>query len=182
MLANRITQAIEIIQHGGIIVYSTDTILGLGCDPNNKEAVEKIIWLKRRDPDKGLILLVKNIEEALKYSKPLTSQQLEKIHTQSPKKPTTWLLPVNDETPCWIKGKYNRIAMRITQHNIAKKLCSSIGAIVSTSANLSNYPTIKTQHHVRSWFGPYIDYVIIGAVGTGQPSEIYDLVSNKIVR
>ena len=182
MLANRISQAIEIVRQGGVIVYSTDTVLGLGCDPNNQIAVEKILWLKQRSVDKGLIFLVTGLNEMENFSKTLSTSQHEKINSSIDSKPTTWLLPANNKSPPWITGKQSSIAIRITQHRIAKQLCSAVGAIVSTSANISKYPTIQNEQQIRSWFGPYIDYVILGPPGTGQPSEIRDLITGKVVR
>lgn len=182
MLANRISQAVEIIRQGGVIVYSTDTVLGLGCDPNNQIAVEKILWLKHRSVDKGLILLVTSFNEMEKFSEALPTSQHEKINSAKESEPTTWLLPANNRSPPWITGKQSSIAIRITRHSIAKKLCSAVGAIVSTSANISKYPTIQNEQQIRSWFGSHIDYVILGPPGTGQPSEIRDVVTGKVVR
>lgn len=182
MLANRVSQAIDIIRQGGVIVYSTDTVLGLGCDPNNQIAVEKILWLKHRSVDKGLILLVASLKEVEKYSEALSTSQHEKINSINNSKPTTWLLPANNKSPPWITGKQSTIAIRISQHSTAKQLCSAVGAIVSTSANISKYPTIQNEQQIRSWFGPYIDYVILGPPGTGQPSEIRDVVTGKVIR
>ena len=182
MLTNRISQAIEIVRQGGVIVYTTDTVLGLGCDPHNHSATEKILWLKHRSVDKGLILLVASLDEMEKYSQPLSKSQYKKIISTLNNKPTTWLVPASKNTPPWITGKQNSVAIRISQHDITKELCSAVGAIVSTSANISEYPTIENEQQIRSWFGPYIDYVILGSPGTGQPSEICDVVTGKIIR
>ncbi len=182
MLANRISQAIEIVRQGGIIVYSTDTIVGLGCDPYNQNAVEKILWLKRRSVGKGLILLVANLNEGIKFSKPLSKLHYEKINSRIGKKPTTWLLPINNSVPSWIIGNHSRVAIRVIQNGLAEKLCSAVGVIVSTSANIAKYPPIENEAQARNWFGPFVDYVIMGPPGTGEPSEVCDLVSGQILR
>ena len=182
MLANQISQAIAIVQQGGVIAYSTETILGLGCDPNNRRAVERLLWLKQRSINKGLVILVASVDALKEHSQPLSPSQYAKITSRLSKAPTTWVLPAHRSTPIWIMGNHGHIAIRITQHTIASKLCASTGAIVSTSANYSDYPTAINSQQLREWFGPYLDYVIIGAPGTGVPSEIRDLVSGEILR
>ncbi len=182
MLANQLSQAATIIQQGGVIAYSTDTVLGLGCDPNNQTAVEKILWLKHRSIEKGLILLIESVHALEGYSEPLSTKQTSEILSTSSTTPTTWLLPAQRLTPVWITGAHDRVAIRITQHPIASKLCKILGAVVSTSANFSDYPIAVNAKQLRDWFGPYLDYVIIGTPGTGVPSEIRDLISGKILR
>ena len=180
MLTNQISEAVAIIQHGGVIAYSTDTILGLGCDPNNRSAIKRVLWLKQRSIEKGLILLVENLEALQQFSQPLTATQCADIVSTA--SATTWLLPAHDSIPKWITGKHDRVAIRITQHPIANQICKAAGAIVSTSANFSNDKQLDKHCDLRSWFGPYLDYVIIGAPGSGFPSEVRDLVSGEILR
>lgn len=182
MLANQLSQATAIIQHGGVIAYSTDTVLGLGCDPNHRNAVERILWLKQRGIEKGLILLVANANAMEKFSQPLSNEQRSTITAVSPTTPISWLVPARHSAPAWLTGEHDRVAMRISQHPLTNKLCESVGAIVSTSANFSNYPNADNAQQLRDWFGPYLDYVIIGEAGTGMPSEIRDLIYGKLLR
>lgn len=180
MLANQLSQAAAVIQHGGVVAYSTDTIIGLGCDPYNRSAVECVLWLKQRSIEKGLILLTEGLDGLKDFSQPLTSSQCSKI--TSTRAPTTWLLPKSSSTPVWITGIHASVAMRVTQHPIASQLCKSTEAIVSTSANFSDYPTATNQQQLKDWFGPHLDYVIIDATGTGLPSEVRDLISGETLR
>ncbi len=182
VLANQLSQAAAIIQQGGVIAYSTDTILGLGCDPQNRTAVERVLWLKQRGVEKGLILLMEDPAVVEQYSQPLSNQQYAEISSPVSQLPVTWLLPAQHAAPDWITGGQDRVALRITSHPIARGLCARLGAIVSTSANFSNYPVATDARQIRTWFGPHLDYVIIGASGTGAPSEIRDLRSGRILR
>lgn len=179
MLANQISQAKTIIQHGGIIAYSTETVLGLGCDPNNEQAVKKILWLKSRAVTNGLIILVDSIESLKKYTKPLSREQHTTITST---KNTTWLIPANSNAPYWIVGEHNNIAIRITNHSTSKPLSCAAHGIVSTSANISSYKILQDQTEIRDWFGPHVDYMIIGESGSNTPSEIRNLLSGEKLR
>ena len=181
VFANQISQAVSIVRHGGVIAYSTDTVLGLGCDPGHRGAVERILWLKQRSMDKGLIVLVADVHALKQYSQSLTASQYESISSATPT-PRTWLVPAKRSLPVWLTGTHARMALRISRHPLANQLCVSNGAIVSTSANFSGYPSALDHPALRKWFGPHLDYVIIGPKGTGAPSEIHDLISGKILR
>ncbi len=179
MFANQIAQATAILRSGGIIAYSTETVLGLGCDPNNENAVNRILWLKNRAVEKGLILIVADIQAMQQHTQALSEAQIKRIASTEN---TTWLVPARTDTPKWIVGKFENLAIRITTHPTALKLCASNQSITSTSANISGYKTLNSRQEIRDWFGPHVDYVIIGKPGTGIPSEIQDLLSGEKLR
>jgi L-threonylcarbamoyladenylate synthase len=179
VLANQVSQAIAIVNHGGVIAYSTETVLGLGCDPSNEDAVNRILWLKNRAVENGLILLVANIDAIQQHTHTLSETQNKRIASTMN---TTWLAPPRADTPKWVVGKSKKVAVRITTHTIALKLCASIQGIISTSANISGYKTLINRQEIREWFGPHVDYVIIGKPGTGIPSKIKDLLSGETLR
>ncbi len=177
-----ILQAANILQQGGVIAYATDTVLGLGCDPHNRTAVDKVLWLKQRSPDKGLILLVEDLEAMQQLTGPLSAKQRLEITATDTHSPTTWVVPANDSVPAWITGMHEGVAVRIPQHDVARALCQAGGAIVSTSANLSTHPVATTSRELRDWFGPHLDYVLPGPPGTGVPSEVRALMGAKVYR
>lgn len=179
MLANHITQAQVILQHGGVLAYSTETVLGLGCNPNNQDATNKILWLKNRAVENGLIVVVENVESLQHYSQTLNQEQ---ITTISKTEKTTWLLPANDSVPNWVTGSHDKVAVRITNHPIAGLLSTSTNGIISTSANISSYKTLASQNEVREWFGPHVDYIVIGEMGSEKPSQIKDLLTGEVIR
>ena len=179
MLAHRISQAKAILHHGGVIAYSTETVLGLGCDPYNQNAVNRIVWLKNRAVESGLIVLVDSIETLQKYTKALTEKQITAINKAEL---TSWLLPANDRVPSWIMGAHDKVAVRITDHPTASPLSNAADGIVSTSANISCYKTLTSQSEVRDWFGPHIDYILINRFGSGIPSKICDLLTGEELR
>jgi len=175
-------KAEKIIHNGGIIAYPTEAVFGLGCDPLNFNAVEKICSLKNRQLSQGLILIVSSLDQAKPYTS-ATKTQLKKILSKT-KRPTTWLLPASQECPLWIRGKHNSVAIRHIHHPIAKRLCQQSGsALVSTSANLSGRPSLKKAREVQRVFGSAIDMIIYGNTGKQLfTSEIRDLASGRKLR
>lgn len=182
MLSNAIEQAASIIKHGGVIAYATDTVLGLGCDPHCREAVDRVLWLKQRSADKGLILLVENTDAMEPYTGPLNAVQRLEIRSAQNDTPTTWVVAALEQVPVWITGSYDSVALRIPRHATAGALCRAAGTIVSTSANVSSYPVLSHSQGLRDWFGPHLDYVLTGPVGTGVPSEVRELMGVKVYR
>lgn len=182
MLSHRLQQARTVIERGGIIAYSTDTVLGLGCDPDCRAAVEKILWLKQRGTEKGLILLTENIETLQALACPLDARQRQQVTESLAGPPTTWVLPARDTVPAWITGAHDSVAVRIPQHPVASGLCAVAGTLVSTSANVSGYPTATSARQLADWFGPHLDYVILGPAGTGVASEVRELMGTKVHR
>lgn len=179
MLDRHVSQAHTILRHGGVIAYSTETVLGLGCNPYNQEAVNRILWLKNRAVESGLIVLVNNIEILQKYSQALTQ---ENITTLTATENTSWLLPASNTVPNWITGAHSKVAVRITDHPLAGPLSSATEGIVSTSANISSYKTLTSQSEIRDWFGPHVDYILTNRSGSGEPSNICDLLTGEKLR
>ena len=140
------------------------------------------MWLKCRGVEKGLIVLAADLDVVQTFSQPLSTSQTATITSAATEKPITWLLPAKPSTPDWVTGEHDRIAIRLTRHPVTDELCRSNGAIISTSANLSGYPVATSRRQLRSWFGPYLDYVITRPPGSGVPSEIRDLISGEVLR
>lgn len=179
MLKNQLSQAQNILRHGGVIAYSTETVLGLGCDPYNQSAVNRICWLKNRAAENGLIIVVNDLETMQQHSQPLTDEQIQKV---SASKNTTWLVPRSKTVPDWVAGTHEKVAVRITGHSIAGPLSSATNGIISTSANISSYKTLASQTEIRDWFGPHVDYMFIGEAGSEQSSSICDLLTGEKLR
>src|SRR3990167_4516311 len=125
----------KVLQQQGVIAYPTEAVYGLGCDPFSELAVKKILKLKKRDINKGLILIASNWKQIENLIQPIPDEKLSQVMQTWPG-PVTWLFPASDEVPRWISGAHSTIALRITAHPIAKALCEKWnGPIVSTSAN-----------------------------------------------
>ncbi|OZB81712.1 MAG: tRNA threonylcarbamoyladenosine biosynthesis protein RimN, partial [Halothiobacillus sp. 13-55-253] len=113
----RLRQTGQILSQGGVIAYPTEAVFGLGCDPLDAIAVERILTLKQRDWRKGLILLAANLEQLHPWIS-LSPEELAKISAHWPG-PATWVVPASQNTPDWITGGRDEVAVRVTAHPVA---------------------------------------------------------------
>lgn len=175
--------AVRTLRGGGIIAYPTEGVWGLGCDPYQADAVLRLLQLKRRPVDKGLILIAADFEQLRPFVEELEPARLRQIRASWPG-PVTWLLPSRAQTPWWLRGAHDTIAVRVTAHPLAAALCSAAGsALVSTSANISQRAPAKSALRIQSIFGERVDYALHGAIGgRGKPSEIRDARTGAVIR
>ncbi len=175
-------RAAQIVRAGGIIAYPTEAVYGLGCAPDNELAVLRLLAIKHRSIDKGLILIAADFEQLTPYIGNISTAIHQKIDTTWPG-PVTWLLPKAEHTPNWLCGKHDKIAVRVTAHPIAAALCRCCGsALVSTSANLDGRPPARSSLAVRRKLAG-VDMIVHGATGgLAQPSRIIDALSDTLIR
>ena len=169
----RLREAARVIHNGGIVACPTEAVYGLSCDPLNPRAVMRLLALKRRPVEKGLILLASDIEQLRPFAS-LADDGMEQVHNSWPG-PVTWLLPARAGLPYWIKGRHDTVACRVTAHPLAARLCEVAGhALISTSANRAGRPPARSpvQVHLRC---PGTDAVLCGKLGRlKQPTPIRD--------
>ncbi len=168
---------------GGVIAYPTEYCFGLGCDPSNQNAVQRILDIKRRSVDQGLIMIAANLVQVNAYADVQASPLSEEILASWPG-PFTWTLPTLENVPNWVKGKHDSIAMRVTAHKLSSQLCHKYGgAIISTSANRHAQPALLSAATVAHVMGEEVDYIIDASVGGAkQASQIKDGISGAILR
>lgn len=171
---------INTFQSGGVIAYPTEAIYGFGCDPANEQAVLKLLSIKKRSIDKGLILVASHFSQVEKYLKPV-SEENQKFTLPSE---TTYIFPALDTAPKWLTGSFDSLAIRISKHPLVSELCSTFdSALVSTSANYSGEDPAKTSNEVAVIFKDTIDGILDGEVGNAsKPSTIFDIATGKVVR
>ena len=179
----RLQSAVHVLQQGGVVACPTEAVWGLSCDPDNPEAVDRLLALKQRPLHKGLILVAADTDQVAALLQGLTSAQHGKLALSWPG-PTTWLLPHNSLVPAWIHGGRETVAVRVTAHPVMSALCRSWGGpLVSTSANPTGSQPSRAAFQVRRYFGTGVDDLLPGAVGgADRPSVIRDLVSDRIIR
>ena len=179
-----IHQILTPLRQNHVIAYPTEAVFGLGCNPLSESAVQKLLDLKHRPIEKGLIL----IAPELRFLHPfidetaLTPTHWQRL-TAHYDRPTTWVVPAHRNTPAFLTGKFNSIAIRLCTHPAVAAICRQANmALTSTSANLSGLPPCKTADEVRSQFGAFFP-VLDEAVGNAhRPSEIRDIFTQQILR
>ncbi len=183
MLSQKILKnAVQIVNQGGVIAYPTESTYGLGCDPANLDALKRILQIKQRPAEKGLIILVSDIAQAKPYLQPLDTSQL-LLMTQARERATTWLIPRNKALPIELCGTHPKIAVRITQHPVARAICEALGyPLVSTSCNLSGQEALIDAETIQAQMGDQLDLIVAGNVGGQAASQIIDLETGRIYR
>jgi L-threonylcarbamoyladenylate synthase len=178
-----IREAVRRLGAGGVIAYPTETVFGLGCDPFNPMAVLRLLDLKQRNIELGLILIASDFAQLEPLLMPLSATVKNRILKTWPG-PVTWTLPCLPETPAWLRGSHRSLAVRLTSHPLARSLCESCnGPLVSTSANRHGKPPATSALGVRIAFDAELDYILHGKVaGTGKPSEIRDGITGRVLR
>tara|TARA_R110002012_G_scaffold56045_1_gene143266 strand:- start:3785 stop:4330 length:546 start_codon:yes stop_codon:yes gene_type:complete len=179
------TTALETFHQGGILAYPTEAVFGLGCDPDNEQAIEKLLSIKARSVDKGLILLAGNYSQLLPYIDDSKIPQDKRFAVLS-RWPDgiTQLVAKNVNTSALLTGRFDTIAVRVTSQPDVVALCKATNKpIVSTSANLSGQAPAKTWQDIPNTLAEKIDYIIKGkTLGFKQPSTIIDALSGDVIR
>lgn len=170
------------LKRGGLIAYPTESCYGLGCDPANRRAVQRILKLKQRPQHKGLILIASHYRQVARYLQPLAPAEQDRM-VNDEAQAVTYLMPVLPSCPRWLRGKHATLAVRITAFPQARDLCRNAGsALVSTSANRSGLRPAKTYAECQRMFGKKV-WVLRGRVGKRrQPSTIRAWSDGRIVR
>jgi L-threonylcarbamoyladenylate synthase len=174
-------KAAEILLGGGVIAYPTEGVFGLGCLPQDSDAVQRLLAIKQRDPSKGLILLAASASQLDGW---IDLSTMALLPEPLPDRPITWIAPPGGKASYLIQGDNAGIAVRITTNPVALAICNAVNSpIVSSSANLSGRPVARNQFMLRRQFADLVDYIVPGSCGpsTG-PSEIRQLESGDVLR
>ena len=170
------------LRRGGLIAYPTESCYGLGCDPDNRAAVLRLLRLKQRPQRKGLILIAAHYRQVARYLQPLTSDEQARLKSDGAQA-ITYLMPVRHSAPRWLRGNHETLAVRLTAHLFAMQLCRSAdSALISTSANRSGQRPTRTYAQCQRLFGRKV-WVLPGRVGKRKkPSTIRAWADGKIIR
>jgi L-threonylcarbamoyladenylate synthase len=179
----RLRRAVRTLRAGGVVAYPTEAIYGLGCDPFNEGAALRLLTMKGRSIDKGLILIAANHDQLKPLFRPQGDDAMAPVLATWPG-PYTWILPARPGVPVWLTGGGNGIAVRVTAHPLAASLCTLFGGpLVSTSANASGRPPARNALQARRALGARVDYFLTGSTGgAAQPSEIRDARDGRLLR
>ena len=179
-MASRSQTVACLLSQGGIIAHQTDTVFGFACLPR-EHTLKKLTRIKQRAVNRGFILLATSTEQLLNYIN-CSTEEIE-ILNKPQHRPTTYLVQASEHLPPSLLGEHTKIAVRMVKHPCIISLCENVGAIASTSANISHQEICSQPEKLRTMFGPHIDYIETESIaGTGLASRIIDLASQEIIR
>ena len=178
----KIRMASHALQQGRIIAYPTESVYGLGCDPFNEVAALELLALKHRPIHKGLILIASDFSQLTPFIKP-SEAMLERILPSWPG-PVTWVVPAQDWVPSYLKGHHHSLAVRVSAHPLVQQLCQQFnGAIISTSANISQQAPARSALAVHQHFSAKSVFVLAGETSQlNQPTAIYNALDGYCLR
>jgi L-threonylcarbamoyladenylate synthase len=158
-MTEAIKKAVEVLSKGGIILYPTDTVWGIGCDATNEEAVRKVYALKQRTDSKALLLLVDSPVKVDFYVREVPEVAWDLIECAD--KPLTLIYPGARNLAANLLAEDGSVGIRVTQEAFSKALCQRFRkAIVSTSANISGQPTPGCFAEISAAIREGVDYVV----------------------
>jgi len=178
-----IEAAAALLRAGGVLAYPTEGVYGLGCDPDNRVAFDRIFAMKRRPPEQGVLLIAADFEQVLDWIDGAPEAAFVRANAIWPG-PHTFIFPRSSRVPEWVAGGHAGIALRVTAHAPSAALCRAFGApIVSTSANRHGEPPARSAADIRAIFGDEPDGVLDAPLGgLDKPTPITDAVSGAIIR
>lgn len=169
-----INKAVEILQNGGIVIYPTDTIYGIGCDIYNKAALEKVYTIKQEAGTKLFSFICSDLKDISKYAK--VSDYAYKAMKKLLPGPYTFVLPAAREVPKKLWTKRNTVGIRIPNNPIALTLARELGhPIVSTSVTNRKGEVLYDPLEIRAIFNVQVDLMLSAGALNGRPSSIVDL-------
>ena len=184
ILHEQLLNARAVIKQGGIVAYPTEAVYGLGCDPMNEQAVERLSEIKKRPRHKNYILIADDFSQLRPFCAAIDASRWQCIKRDWPG-PYTWIFPITKLCPHWLCHNEVGIAVRVTAHPLAAELSKLCGhALVSTSANISGKAPAKTWQVVAATFKDTIDYIVRGEISdrAGNPTIIRDAISGQRLR
>ena len=171
----QIKTVVEALRKGGVIIYPTDTIYGMGCDIHQQKAIERVCQLKGINPSKAKLSFICNdLSDLSRYAKQLTNSvyRLLKAHLPGP---YTFILPASKEVPKILKTKKDTIGLRVPDNNIARAIVRELGhPILSTSLPGEMVEEFTDPEMIYRNFENKVDIVINGGIGGLIPSTVVD--------
>ncbi|MBU1140445.1 MAG: threonylcarbamoyl-AMP synthase [Proteobacteria bacterium] len=173
--------ALETLEKGGIVAYPTETFYGLAVDPRNDQAISALYALKKRERRKPLSLLVPNmtvLSSYIRFFHPIYYTLTESFWPG----PLTLVFPAQADTSILLRGGGDTLAIRISSHPVAQKLCSLWGgALTATSANESGKSPLLNAVQLRQFWGDQINYVLDGGtVPGGKGSTMVEVIGDEL--
>lgn len=173
-----IKQIVECLQDGGVVVYPTDTIYGLGCSINHHKAVERICKIKNVDPEKAqLSFICKDLSHLSDYTKSIDTPLYRLLKSYLPG-PFTFILPASKQVPKILQSKKSTIGLRVPDNEICQQILKELDVpILSASLPGDMVEEYTDPEIIYEKLGHLVDFVIDGGIGGMIPSTIVDCIT-----
>jgi len=180
---HKIQKIAKILEQGGIIIYPTDTIYGLGCDINNQKAIKRICQLRKLDYKKAnLSFICKDIGQIANYTKPISNQLFRTLKKNLPG-PFTFILASNNEVPKMFKNKKRTVGVRVPDHPIPIAIVETLGRPILTTSLRSDDEILEyfsDPADIYEDFKDRVDAFINSGYGGNMPSTVVDATEDEL--
>jgi len=174
-----IQRAVDVLRSGGVIVYPTDTIYGLGCDITNKNAIERVRRIKGRDKKKPMSFVCADLTHISDYAS--VSNYAHRILKRCLPGAYTFILPATRQTPRILQTKQQTVGLRIPDHPVPLALVDALGQpILSTSANYSEQEVITEPWVLEDELGPQVDLIMECGPLPVEASSVVSLIGDEV--
>ena len=174
-----VRRAVEVLSRGGVIVYPTDTIYGLGCDITSKAAIERIRRIKGRDAKKPMSFVCADLANVSTYAR--VSNYAYRVLKRCLPGPYTFVLPATKQTPRTLQTKQKTVGLRIPDHAVPLALVGELGQpILSTSANLTNEDVLTDPVELERVLGSNADLIMECGQLPVSPSSVISLIGDQV--
>ena len=173
-----IKRAVQILRQGGVIIYPTDTIYGLGCDITNKNAIERVQRIKGRDKKKPMSFVCADMAHVSDYAR--VSNYAHRILKRCLPGAYTFVLPATRQTPRVLQTRQKTVGLRIPDHPVPRALVQALGQpILSTSANFSAQEVITEPWQLQDELGPHVDLIVECGPLPVEASSVVSLIGDE---
>ncbi len=178
----KIRQVVETLESGGVIIYPTDTVYGLGCDIQNQKAIERICQLRNLDPKKAMLAMIcKDISQMSEYTATIDTPTFRMLKKNLPG-PFTFILKASSDVPKLFKNRKKTIGIRVPQHNVPLRIVEYLGRPILTTSLKSDDEILEyftDPEDIYEDFKKRVDLVIDSGMGGNNPSTIVDCTEER---
>ena len=177
--SRHIQRAVESLRDGGVVVYPTDTVYGLGCDITSKHALERIVRIKGRDPKKPLSFVCADLTHISRYAR--VSNMAYRILKRFLPGAYTFVLEASSEVPKMLLTRQKTVGIRVPEHAVCSALVKELGnPILSTSANPAGADPLNNPREIQEILGKQVDFILDSGVLAQVPSTVVSLVDDRV--
>ncbi len=175
-------KAVSTLKEGGIVAFPTETYYGLAVDPENEEALKRLFDVKRRDPDKAILVLISEMGQLSRLARDIPKQYRPLMRRYWPG-PLTLIFPAHANLSSRLTCNTGTVGVRISSHPIAQTFCRAWGQpLTATSANISGKKPAESAAAVRKGLGDMVDFIIDGGQSpAGECSTIVGLQGDQLI-